>query len=79
VPGTGSTGYESFDGNFIPLLTGVSYADPVWLNIPNQLLDDIQVNAEYVAYAMNYISAITSRNVSVISWSQGHVSTSKNT
>jgi hypothetical protein len=77
VPGTGGTGYESFDGNFITLLTGVSYADPVWLNIPGQLLGDIQVNAEYVAYAINYINGITSKNVSVISWSQGCVTVSK--
>jgi hypothetical protein len=79
VPGTGNTGYESFNGNFIPLLTGVAYADPVWLNIPVQLLGDIQVNAEYVAYAINYINGITSKNVSVISWSQGYVSVPRST
>lgn len=45
VPGTGDTGCFTFDGNFIPLLTGQSYADPVWLNIPDYLLDDIQFNA----------------------------------
>ncbi|KAF2674346.1 alpha/beta-hydrolase [Microthyrium microscopicum] len=75
VPGTGATGYQSFDGNFIPLLTGVSYADPVWLNIPIQLLGDAQVNAEYVAYAINYISGISKRNSSIISWSQGGIDT----
>jgi hypothetical protein len=40
VPGSGATGFQSFDGNFIPLLTGVDYADPVWLNIPIQLSGD---------------------------------------
>jgi hypothetical protein len=45
VPGTASTGCFSFTGNFIPLLTGVSYADIVWLNVPEYLLDDVQVNA----------------------------------
>jgi hypothetical protein len=45
VPGTGTTGCFSFTGNFIPLLTGASYADIVWLNIPEYLLDDVQVNA----------------------------------
>lgn len=44
VPGTGNTGYETFDGNYIPLLQGSTFADPVWLNIPDQLLDDIQVS-----------------------------------
>lgn len=47
----------------------------MWLNIPDQLLDDAQVNAEYVAYAVNYISGITSCNVSVITWSQGGLDT----
>jgi hypothetical protein len=45
APGTGTTGCFSFTGNFIPLLTGASFADIVWLNIPEYLLDDVQVNA----------------------------------
>jgi hypothetical protein len=44
-PGTGSTGYITFLGNYIPLLTNVDYADPVWVNVPGYLLNDIQVNA----------------------------------
>lgn len=56
----------------IPLLQGSSIADPVWLNIPGYLLGDVQQNAEYVAYAVNYISGISgNRNVSVAGWSQG--------
>lgn len=34
VPGTGSTGYLTFSGNYITLLQGSDIADPVWLNIP---------------------------------------------
>lgn len=34
VPGTGSTGYLTFTGNYIKLLQGSKIADPVWLNIP---------------------------------------------
>jgi hypothetical protein len=45
VPGTGSKGCLTFGANFIKKLTGVSYADPIWLNIPKFLLDDAQVNA----------------------------------
>jgi hypothetical protein len=45
TPGTGSTGCLTYSGNFIKLLTGSTYADPVWLNIPHFLLDDAQVNA----------------------------------
>ena len=37
------------------------------------MLDDIQDNAEYVAYAINYISAISSRNVSIVGFSQASV------
>ena len=29
-PGTGSTGFLAFSGNFIPLLSGADWADPVW-------------------------------------------------
>ena len=68
-----NTGFQTFIGNYIPLLTGVDYADPVWLNIPGQLLDDAQTNSEYVAYAVNYIASITRRNTSVLTWSQGSI------
>jgi hypothetical protein len=48
----------------------------VWLNIPGALLADAQSNAEYVAYAVNYISGISNNaNVSVITWSQGGLDT----
>lgn len=76
VPGTGSTGCLTFKSNFFKLWEDVDYADPVWLNIPHFLLDDAQINAEYVAYAINYISGISSNtNVSVIAWSQGNLDT----
>jgi hypothetical protein len=76
APGTGSTGCLTFGANFIKQFTGSNFADPVWLNIPDFLYDDAQVNAEYVAYAINYISAITgNNNVSVIAWSQGNIDT----
>ncbi|KAK4613138.1 Lipase B [Fulvia fulva] len=71
VPGTGNTGYTSFAGNFIPLLVNSSVADPVWLNIPGYLNGDSQLNAEYVAYAINYISSITNQKIAVGAWSQG--------
>ena len=74
VPGTGDTGYTTFVGNYIPLLQNSSIGDPVWLNIPGFLLGDAQTNAEYVAYAMNYIYGISDhRKVAVISWSQGGI------
>jgi hypothetical protein len=70
VPGTGAVGGINFASNLRKLLTNVSYADPVWLNIPRDMLNDAQVNSEYIAYTINYISSIShNRNVSVISWS----------
>lgn len=76
VPGTGSMGGMAFDSNFAKLLSQTDYADVLWLNIPGFLLDDAQENAEYVAYAINYISGISNnKNVSIISWSQGGLDT----
>ncbi|KAF3025948.1 hypothetical protein E8E14_014963 [Neopestalotiopsis sp. 37M] len=76
VPGTGSYGGNTFGPNLRKLLTGVDYADPVWLNIPEAMLNDTQSNAEYIAYAINYISGISQNsNVSIISWSQGGLDT----
>jgi len=74
MPGTGNTGFITFSGNFIPLLTNVDWADPVWINVPTFLLDDAQANSQYAAYAMNYIAALTSRSdVGVVAWSQGNI------
>ncbi|SCN92987.1 unnamed protein product [Fusarium fujikuroi] len=61
-PGTGSTGWTAFRGSFIPLLTGVDWADPVWVNVPGLLLDDAQINTEYAAYALNYIASLSKRS-----------------
>jgi hypothetical protein len=75
VPGTASTGYLSFEGSYIPLLSGAEFADPVWLDIPSFSLGDAQTNAEYVAYAINYVASLASTNVSVVAWSQGNLLT----
>jgi triacylglycerol esterase/lipase EstA (alpha/beta hydrolase family) len=76
VPGTGAPGGLTYEGNFAKLLSGTSYADPLWLNIPTDTLQDAQVNSEYVAYAINYISSISGqKKVAVISWSQGGLNT----
>ncbi|KAJ5563755.1 lipase [Penicillium sp. DV-2018c] len=71
IPGTavpaGTTYQFSFGklGDSIPV-------DPVWVNIPRTSLYDAQVNSEYVAYAINYISAISGgKSVAIMSWSQG--------
>ena len=80
VPGTGAYGGSTFANNLRKLLTGQSYADPVWVNVPGAMLGDAQINSEYIAYAINYISARSGslanpRKIAVISWSQGGLDT----
>ncbi|KAJ5281404.1 hypothetical protein N7478_006776 [Penicillium angulare] len=73
VPGTsdptGTTYYFSYE----KLLADTDFADPIWVNIPDHSLGDIQVVSEYVAYAINYVSAISKTKIGVISWSQGGI------
>jgi hypothetical protein len=71
VPGTGTIGSTNFQPNIGKLLSQSSIGDPVYLQIPNNLLGDIQSHAEYVAYAIQYIKQLTSKKPAVITWSQG--------
>ncbi len=77
VPGTGVYGSTYYYyTNFAKYLSATGLVDPVWLNIPHHLWGDAQVNSEYVAFAINYISGISSnKNVTVLSWSQGGINT----
>ncbi|KAJ5677346.1 uncharacterized protein N7477_002979 [Penicillium maclennaniae] len=74
IPGTaipsGTTWYYSFSK-----LGNSTNADVVWVNMPRASLNDAQVNAEYVAYAINYISSLCSKPTALISWSQGGLNT----
>ncbi|KAF7596157.1 hypothetical protein BBP40_003056 [Aspergillus hancockii] len=71
VPGTAVPAGTAFYFNFGKLRTALPESDIFWVNIPRASLGDIQLNAEYVAYAVNYISALSSSKITVISWSQG--------
>ncbi|KAK8128954.1 hypothetical protein PG984_010062 [Apiospora sp. TS-2023a] len=75
VPGTWSYGGSVFGSNLRKLLTGSPHADPVWLNVPGGMMRDAQVNSEYIAYAINYLSAICNSSLTVVSWSQGGLDT----
>lgn len=76
VPGTATYGGTNFANNLRKLLTGQSFADPVWVNVPDAMLADAQVNSEYIAYAINYVSAVSqTKKMAVISWSQGGLDT----
>ncbi|KAF2763850.1 alpha/beta-hydrolase [Teratosphaeria nubilosa] len=72
LPGTAALGGQNFGPNYGKLFTENKIADPVYVNLPGENLADIQVAAEYAAYAVNYISGISGgKNVSTISWSAG--------
>ncbi|KAG4433765.1 hypothetical protein IFR05_010764 [Cadophora sp. M221] len=71
VPGTGSMGGEAFESNFAKLLSTSTFGDPVWLNVPGRMCDDAAKNAEFAAYAINYISTICNAKIAVVGWSQG--------
>lgn len=77
VPGTGAYGGVNFISNLGKLLGNDPRFDPVYLNVPGAMLDDTQINSEYIAYAINYLSAITanSNRLAVIPWSQGNPDT----
>lgn len=74
-PGTGAYGYVNFASNMGKLLATTDYADPVYLNIPYALLYDAQISAEYVAYAIQYFYAMTSKKPAIVTWSQGSLDT----
>nr|POE72758.1 tryprostatin b 6-hydroxylase [Quercus suber] len=72
LPGTGALAGQNFAPNYGKLLAAQHLGDPVYLNLPGANLADVQVAAEYAAYAVNYISGISGgKNVSTISWSAG--------
>lgn len=72
VPGTGGPTGTTYHYNFGHLAKAVPNADVAWVNIPGLTLEDAQVNAEFVAYAIHYLSAVSGDSpLAVISWSQG--------
>ncbi|KAL3441303.1 hypothetical protein BJX65DRAFT_299855 [Aspergillus insuetus] len=74
IPGTAVPAGTTYADGFGRLLGETDYADPVWVNIPGNSLNDVQVNSEYVAYAINYISGVSrGKKVGLVSWSQGGI------
>lgn len=72
-PGTGATGSATFQSNIGRLLSQTSAYDPVYIDVPGALLGDIQIHAEYVANALQYIYWATKyqSKPAIITWSQG--------
>ncbi|KAE8351390.1 hypothetical protein BDV28DRAFT_162414 [Aspergillus coremiiformis] len=71
VPGTAVPAAMTFYFNFAKLGNAFPEGDIFWVTIPHSSLGDIQSNVEYVAYALNYVSALSASKIAVISWSQG--------
>lgn len=49
MEGTGVESCEDFVPNLAKLFNNTSYADPVFVNIPGNLLGDLQTSSEYVS------------------------------
>ena len=77
IPGTGLYGHETFGPNLINIISQSGAADVVWLNVPGAMLDDIQSNAEYIAYAISYVKALMGdgRELNLVGWSQANLAT----
>src|SRR5438270_3664944 len=70
VHGTGLTPEESWSWNYAKLLPAAGY-DVCTVALPNRAMTDIQVSAEYVAFAVDAIAAKARHRVTVITHSQG--------
>jgi triacylglycerol esterase/lipase EstA (alpha/beta hydrolase family) len=70
VHGTGLTPEESWGWNYAKLLPPAGY-DVCTVALPNRAMTDIQVSAEYVAFAIDDVAAKTHHAIAVITHSQG--------
>ncbi|GKT41750.1 lipase B [Colletotrichum spaethianum] len=76
VPGTGAYGGSTYEGNMIKIMAqDPSIGQAAWVNVPLAMLDDVQTNAEHIAYAINYMADMTGQKVAVVGWSQGNLAT----
>ena len=60
--------------NFGKKFTEGQEFDPVYLNVENYLMDDIQDTAEHIAYVLKYLHAMTNSSIATLTWSQGKFS-----
>ena len=70
VHGTGLTAEESWAWNYAKLLPAAGF-DVCTVTLPHRAMTDIQVSAEYVAFAVEWMRAAGHRRVAVITHSQG--------
>ena len=75
VPGTGANGTQTFDSSWIPLSAKLGFS-PCWISPPPFMLNDSQVNVEYIVNAVQTLYAGSgSKKVPVLTWSQGGLAT----
>lgn len=70
VHGTGLTSEQSWAWNYANALPGQGF-DVCEVTLPDRALDDIQVAAQYVVWAIRHIASESGRRVDVITHSQG--------
>lgn len=77
VPGTGNTAKDSWDPAYLFLLgkvgSGLGF-DVCYISPPPSMMDDIQLNAQYVVYASRYLAHKSGAPLSLLlGWSQGNL------
>jgi len=70
VHGTFTNGEEQYTWNYLPFLSGLGF-DVCIVTYPNRGLDDQQISAEYIVYAILRINQVTGRQVDMAGHSQG--------
>jgi hypothetical protein len=70
VHGTGTRGHEEYAWNYELLLADAGF-DVCVVTYPDRGLGDMQVSAEYIAYAVNLMHNATGRPVDMVGHSQG--------
>jgi triacylglycerol lipase len=70
VHGTYTNDFESWSWGYARVLPGLGF-DVCTVTLPNRALDDVQVSAEYVVWAVEHMAAATGGKVDVIGHSQG--------
>ncbi|KII91480.1 hypothetical protein PLICRDRAFT_509233 [Plicaturopsis crispa FD-325 SS-3] len=70
VPGTGAGG-DSYTNGYQKLVAGLGY-DACYVSPPRFMLDDAQDNAQYIAYALNFLSSKANASLPVLGYSGGN-------
>ncbi|KAJ5109019.1 hypothetical protein N7456_005694 [Penicillium angulare] len=72
VHGTGMAPELNWDDTLLPPLVAAGF-QPCYVAVPHRLLHDVQVNAEYISFAIK--SLARDHQISIISWSAGGMTT----